>query len=87
MGVVRRAHPLACRRVSIEDFCSFDHVLVSPTRGSFEGPTDDALRKAGRRRRTRYSVPSFLLLQALLQTDDLIAVVPRRLTGFWQRTW
>jgi len=79
VGVVRRAHPLAGRRVSIDDFCRFDHVLVSPTRGSFEGPTDDALRRAGRRRRTRYSVPSFLLLPALLQTDDLIAVVPRRL--------
>ena len=83
VGVVRRAHPLAGRRVSIEDFCSFDHVLVSPTRGSFEGPTDDALQKVGRSRRTRYSVPSFLLLPALLQADDLIAVVPRRLTGFW----
>ena len=83
VGVVRRAHPLAVRRVSIEDFCRFDHVLVSPTRGSFEGPTDDALRRAGRRRRIRYSVPSFLLLPQLLQTDDLIAVVPRRLAAFW----
>jgi len=82
VGVVRRAHPLAGRRLSIEDFCRFDHVLVSPTRGSFEGPTDDALRRAGWRRRIAYSVPSFLLLPALLQTDDLIAVVPRRLTAF-----
>ena len=81
VGVVRREHPLACRSVSIEDFCRFDHVLVSPTRGSFEGPTDDALRRVGWRRRTCYSVPSFLLLPALLQTDDLIAVVPRRLAA------
>jgi DNA-binding transcriptional LysR family regulator len=84
VGVVRQEHPLAARRVSIEDFCRFDHVLVSPTRGAFEGPTDDALRRAGWRRRTRYSVPSFLLLPALLQTDDLIAVVPRRLATFWR---
>jgi DNA-binding transcriptional LysR family regulator len=82
VGVVRREHPLAGRHVSIDDFCRFDHVLVSPTRGSFEGPTDDALRRAGWHRRTCYSVPSFLLLPALLQTDNLIAVVPRRLTAF-----
>ena len=81
VGVVRREHPLAGRPVSIEDFCRFDHVLVSPTRGSFEGPTDDALRRVRWRRRTCYSVPSFLLLPALLQTDDLIAVVPRRLAA------
>src|SRR5262249_15429583 len=62
VGVVRRKHPLAGRPVSIEDFCRFDHILVSPTRGSFEGPTDNALRRAGWRRRTCYSVPSFLLL-------------------------
>ena len=82
VGVVRSEHPLAGGPVSIEDFCRFEHVLVSPTRGSFEGPTDDALRRAGWRRRTSYSVPSFLLLPALLQTDNLIAVVPRPLTVF-----
>ena len=42
VGVVRSEHPLAGGPVSIEDFCRFEHVLVSPTRGSFEGPTDDA---------------------------------------------
>ena len=41
VGVVRSEHPLAGGPVSIEDFCRFEHVLVSPTRGSFEGPTDD----------------------------------------------
>jgi DNA-binding transcriptional LysR family regulator len=76
---VRRRHPLARAKVSLETFCRYDHVVVSPTGGSFEGPTDRALARLGRRRTVRYSVPSFLLLPDMLQTDDLIAVVPSRL--------
>ena len=41
---VRPQHPLARRRVlTAEHLCNYDHVLVSPTGGSFEGPTDQAL--------------------------------------------
>ena len=77
---VRRQHPLARRKsMSVEQFCSYDHVLVSPTGGSFEGPTDHALAKLRRKRKVRYSVPSFLLIPEILETDDLVALVPSRL--------
>jgi DNA-binding transcriptional LysR family regulator len=77
---VRRQHPLAKHgAMSIDSFCAHDHVLVSPTGGSFEGPTDAALARLRRRRTVRYSVPSFLLLNDLLLSDDLVAVVPSRL--------
>jgi DNA-binding transcriptional LysR family regulator len=77
---VRRQHPLARPKAMTADgFCSYDHVLVSPTGGSFEGPTDRALARLRLRRKVRYSVPSFLLLPAILQTDDLVALVPSRL--------
>lgn len=77
---VRRRHPLArARTISVERFCSYDHVLVSPTGGSFEGPADQALARLGLRRIVRYSVPSFLLMPGILQTDDLVAFVPSRL--------
>jgi DNA-binding transcriptional LysR family regulator len=77
---VRRRHPLARRgAVSVERFCAYDHVLVSPTGGSFEGPTDQALARLRLRRKVRYSVPSFLLVPEILQTDDLVALVPSRL--------
>ena len=80
VAVVRAEHPLANRlAVTLESFCSFDHVLVSPTGGSFEGPTDLALAELGLRRKVRYSVPSFLLVPEILQTDDLVALVPARL--------
>jgi DNA-binding transcriptional LysR family regulator len=77
---VRRQHPLARGvTMTVKHFCAYDHVLVSPTGGSFEGPTDRALAKFKQRRKVRYSVPSFLLVPEILQTDDLVALVPSRL--------
>ena len=77
---VRPQHPLARRAaMTVERFCNYDHVLVSPTGGSFEGPTDQALARLRLRRKVRYSVPSFLLMPEILETDDLVAVVPSRL--------
>ncbi len=77
---VRPQHPLARRAaMTVERFCSYDHVLVAPTGGSFEGPTDQALARLRLRRKVRYSVPSFLLMPEVLQTDDLVALVPSRL--------
>lgn len=78
--IVRRQHPLATApKLTTELFCAYDHVIVSPTGGSFAGPTDQALALKGLRRSVRYSVPSFLLVPEVLQTDDLIALVPSRL--------
>jgi DNA-binding transcriptional LysR family regulator len=80
VAAVRTEHPLAkSPTISLEAFCSYDHVLVSPTGGSFEGPTDKALARIRRRRVVRYSVPTFLLVPELLQIDDMIALVPSRL--------
>lgn len=77
---VRPQHPLARRgALTFESFCNYDHVLVSPTGGSFEGPTDRALARLKLRRKVRYSVPSFLLMTQILLADDLVALVPARL--------
>lgn len=76
---IRKDHPLKRgRKVTLDQFCSYPHVLVSPTEGRFAGPTDLALAKLGRTRPVVLSVPGFLILPDLLQTDDLIAVVPER---------
>ena len=80
VAAIRQGHPLARgRSMSLDNYCEYDHVLVSPTGGSFEGPTDEVLAHIGRRRSVRYSVPSFLLVPELLQASDLIAIVPSRL--------
>ena len=77
---VRPQHPLArLKTLSVKRFCSYDHVLVSPTGGSFEGPTDRALDRLQLRRRVCYSVSSFLVVSEILQMDDLVALVPSRL--------
>ena len=77
--VTRKDHPLnRKRRMTIDQFCSYPHVVVSPTEGRFVGPTDRALAKLGRTRPVVLSVPGFLILPDILQTDDLIAVVPER---------
>jgi len=76
---VRSGHPLKARRaVTIEQFCRYPHLLVSPTEGRFVGPTDRALAEIGTRRRVVLSMPGFLILPEILQADDFIAVVPER---------
>ena len=76
---VREAHPIRSSKVSMNRFLSFDHVMVSPSDGRFRGPADDALAIHNVKRRVALSVPSFLVLLEVLQTDDLIALVPKRL--------
>jgi len=79
VAVVRKEHPIRASRPSLKQFLSYDHVLVSPSDGSFKGPTDDALAELGVSRRVVVSVPSFLVLTEVLQEDDLIAFMPERL--------
>jgi DNA-binding transcriptional LysR family regulator len=77
--VVRKEHPLSGKeKVSLDEFCRFPHVVVSPGEGGFVGPTDRALVEVGRKRRVVLSVPGFLILPEILRTEDLIATVPTR---------
>ena len=79
VGVVRQEHPIGRGRISMNRFLSYDHVLVSPAEGALTGPTDEVLEGMGLQRRVALSVPSFLIVKEILQTDDLIALIPRRL--------
>ncbi len=78
-GAVRPDHPLAKRAMTLDRFCAFPHLLVSPNRGDFSGPTDEALAKLGRKRDVALVVPSFSVVAALLESTDLVAVLPTRL--------
>jgi len=75
----RKGHPLKGKKLSLGDFCRFDHVIVSPTGGSFEGPADQVLAERGANRRVSVSLPSFHVLLETLRTDDFLALVPERL--------
>lgn len=75
-------HPLARkRRITLGDFCAYDHVLVSPSGGAFAGPVDEMLARRGQRRNVRFSVPSFALVPDLLAGADLLSVLPERLVA------
>ncbi len=75
----RKGHPLNGKKLSLDNFCRFDHVIVSPTGGSFEGPADNALEELGLSRTVSVSLPSFHVLLETIRTGDFLALVPERL--------
>lgn len=78
--IMRKGHPAAEQEaLSLDAFCSLEHVMASYEGGQFSGVTDDALAKIGRTRRVALSVTSFLLLLSVLKQSDFIAVIPERL--------
>ena len=85
VGVVRPNHPLAEGVIDVERFLTFPHLLVSPDKGDFNGPTDEALAKIGLKRNIALVVPSFAVVAAIVDTTDLVAVLPSRLLGQTRR--
>lgn len=84
--VLRRDHAAIGERLTLDDYCALDHVLVSPSGGAFTAPGDDALAALGRARHVRLSVPHFLLVPEILTHSDMIAVLPERLArGYGER--
>jgi DNA-binding transcriptional LysR family regulator len=75
----RADHPRLKRRPTLAQFCALEHAIVSPSGGGFQAATDAALARVGMSRRVVLSVPHFLVLVALLEKTDLVAMVPARL--------
>jgi len=77
--VGRAGHPRLKRRPTLAQFCSLEHVIVSPDGGGFSGVTDEALAKVGATRRVALSVPHFLFVMSAVASTDLVAMLPARL--------
>ena len=77
--VQSKNHPRGSLPPDLDAFCALDHILVSPEGGGFVGAVDQALRKLGRDRKVVASLPSFLLAPALVQSSNLVCVIPERL--------
>jgi DNA-binding transcriptional LysR family regulator len=75
--IVRKGHPLARKKLTLERFVAASHALISP-RGEEGGIVDDALAKLGRSRRVAVSVPHFLIAPHLVARSDLILTVAAR---------
>ena len=77
--VMRRDHPFSAPLMSLDDFCNFEHVFMSPLGGEFSGDVDQALQEIGRERKVIASVPSALVATRILETSDFVAVFPQYL--------
>lgn len=75
----RAGHPRLKKKPTPAQFCKFEHVIMSPDGGGFHGITDTVLAAAGLARNVVLSVPHFLFLKSVLESTDLVAMIPSRL--------
>lgn len=76
--LLRSAHPLNKRKMSIAEFSKAEHLLVV-SEGTGHGRVDEVLRRSGIERRIVLAVPHFVAVGHILQAADLVATVPERL--------
>ncbi|HEY3987571.1 LysR substrate-binding domain-containing protein [Cedecea sp.] len=75
----RAGHPQLHQPLTPEQFCDLEQIIVSPNGGGFEGITDEILAARGLSRKVVLSVPHFLFMKAVLESSDLVAMLPARL--------
>ena len=74
----RIGHPRGTGALSLDEFCSLDHLLISSSGGLFSGIIDGALAEHGRSRRVSVSVQSYALAPLVLASTDCLCTLPRR---------
>jgi len=75
--VVRRGHPAAKQRLTLDRFCELAHLLIAP-RGRGLGLIDEELAKVGRSRRIAMAVPHFLIAPHVVAASDLVVTLASR---------
>ncbi|MFK4442383.1 DNA-binding transcriptional LysR family regulator [Caballeronia udeis] len=73
--IFRKGHPVAKTGMSLKAFSEAEHVSII-AEGTGHGMVDSAIQRAGVGRHIRLRVPHFVAVGHILQTTDLIAVVP-----------
>ena len=81
--IARQEHPAVQGHLSLDVFCTLEHVVVSPQGGGFSGPADAALEAVGRRRTVALSTSGFLIVPEVVSRSDMIALIPRRIADGW----
>ena len=76
--VMRKNHPLAKTKLTVEKFAAADHLLISMSGGS-ASPTDQALSQMGLARRVAFTVNQFSSAVPIIMGSDLIAILPTEL--------
>ena len=72
---MRKDHPLAAKNLTVEEFASANHLLVSLS-GDATSPTDQALQQMGLNRRIAFTVNKFSSAIPIIKASDLIAILP-----------
>jgi DNA-binding transcriptional LysR family regulator len=73
--VMRRDHPLARKKLTLDTFCAAQHLGVSFS-GRAQGPVDRALADIGRQRRLVLTVNQFFTAGRVVTQSDLLTVLP-----------
>jgi DNA-binding transcriptional LysR family regulator len=76
--VMRRDHPLAGKRLTLERFASARHLIVS-RRGRLQDPVDALLAKRGLARRVVAAAPTSTAALYFASTGDLLVAAPERM--------
>lgn len=76
--VIREDHPFAKRRLTLDDYCSLPHALVSPS-GQSGSYVDTALAKLGRTRRVAIEIPHFLVAPHIVRETDVVLTLAKRI--------
>jgi DNA-binding transcriptional LysR family regulator len=76
--VVRRGHPLAKPRFTLEQFVGIPHIQVAP-RGKPGGYIDDVLKERGLTRTVARAVPYFVTALQLAASTDYVLTISERL--------
>lgn len=77
---VRTGHPATQRRLTLDRYCSLDHLLIAP-RGTYGGFVDDALAALRKQRRVALAVPHFLIVPHVVASTDLIVTLASRIAA------
>ncbi len=76
--VVRKGHPVAKKRFTLDQFVELAHVQVAP-RGKSGGYLDDVLREKGRTRTVARAVPYFVTAMLLVAETDYVLTISERI--------
>jgi DNA-binding transcriptional LysR family regulator len=79
----RLEHPRGREPFDLDDYCRFDHVLVSSEGGGFASTIDRLLETFGRRRNVAVSVQTYTLAPSMLVGSDLLCTLPSRFLSLY----
>lgn len=78
--LLRRGHPLAKKRLTLDRFLKLNHVLIAPQNVG-EAAVDVALRALGKTRRVTLRVPHFLVAPLAVAESDHVITLPSRVVA------